>query len=185
MKKALGFNGVVLVLLILIMTACENKNIAPDIDTDNNLRWDAGDNVKRSMVDTELYQLTIEIGRDVASAGYQTAPAQGQGYIYGNDGSVYGRSTYVGPTETRKGLTLGKVLQSSHPDIIEEGAVVMMKFSDLKASILQGGDIVEVVCRRDFEALSPVLDKQTWQEAARTWELDVCRISNPYIHTAE
>ncbi|WP_119071603.1 hypothetical protein [Aggregatilinea lenta] len=176
------FRSILFVLMLLLVflattaQSCEPSNVAPKVDTDNGLTWNTTTKIQESLVDTNLYLLTVEIGRDAASQTYQSEAASGSAFLYGD----YGRATYRGPEITGKGLSIGKVLSSNYP-----GTVVVMKFSDLKASILTEGDIVDIACRRDLEAVSPVLNNQTWQADAVTWELDVCRIANPAIRRAE
>jgi len=180
--KALGVVFWVLVVLVIVLLVGCEANVPPEIDTDNGLTWNnTSDDLKRSLVDTELYLFTIQVGRGTESVTYQAEPGYGSGTMYGNYASMSYRSEVI----NGKGVIVGTILRTDHPDVAAVGNTLLFKFSDLKAVILQPGDIVEVKCRRDFEALSPVLDKQDWQPTSVTWELDLCRLSNPTLELAE
>jgi len=167
-----------IVFLSILLVACgEPTNVVQEIESDNGLKWQTTNEIKQELTDPNIYVLTVKIGQEVQSREYQVSPAIGSYFRY----DTYGSGSYRGPEITGKGLTYGEVLNSSDQGVVETGAYVMLKMTDLKASALPDGAIVTVSCVRDFEVVSPVMDKQDWNPDAVTWELDECRLTSPYI----
>lgn len=174
MKKVWLF----LVVVVLFLAACgQPTNVVQEIESDNGLHWQTTEEIKKELTDTKIYVLTVKIGQPVQSKDYQSAPAEAGYFRY----DTYASGSYRGPEIVGKGLTYGEILDSNDQTVVENGTFIMLKLTDLKASALPDGAIVTVSCTRDYEVVSPVMERQDWNEDAITWEMDECRLTNPYI----
>lgn len=179
MKKAEKFllAGVGCLALAGVLIACtEDSNPAPD--SDSTFGYADGSKIP---VDERVYTVTGEVSGPINNLTRQVKPAEGSltGSTYGSYGSVSG--SFTGPIEAGKGFVRVLVTQSD-TDLAPVRELAIVKTADTKVSALLPGDIVSFKCRRQYENVAAVKDKQSFKESeVGTWELDYCRMVNPTV----
>lgn len=165
--------------------SCDGSATAPAVDSDNgNTSYVDGNNdPAKSPVDKKVYIVSGEVVAEVNSVTRQVKPAEGSisGYSYGGYGSMSG--SYFGEVTGGKGY-VRLLISSSSPStsLAQPGSVSILKVSDIKATALTTGDVVTFKCRRDYEAVAPVLENQRFEaDSVGTWELDYCRMETAVI----
>jgi hypothetical protein len=164
---------------ILTAEACSSES-APAADSDSAQAWGGDTKVP---VDEKVYHVTGEVVGQINNLTRQVEPAKGSlsGSQYGTYGTISG--SFTGPVEAGKGFVRLRVTVSD-ADIAPVSEVAILKTSDSKVTALQPGDVITFSCRKQYEALAPVLDNQDFQKAKNavaTWELDYCRLAQPVI----
>lgn len=157
-------------LLLLLAAACQRAP-APESSSGLNYAWRT-----TIPVDTNVYTIGGTVANDVDSLIRQTAVAQAQSY--GAEGVSYG--TYTGPEISGKGM-VRLLVTSSDSELAPVGSTAILKLDDTKGVMLLPGDIVTFKCRAQFEAIAAVVNRQAFDEAAGTWELDYCRLVTPIV----
>lgn len=169
------------VLLIALAGCTSDDATAPAPDSDSGQTWADGATVP---VDEKVYHVTGEVVGQINSLTRQVKPAEGSlsGTQYGNGyGTVSG--SFTGPVEAGKGYVRVRVVKSDS-DLAPVSEVVILKTSDSKVTALQPADVISFVCRRQYEALAPVMEKADFEKAKNdvaTWELDYCRLGSPVV----
>ncbi len=164
---------VVMSLFAAILAGCADT--APQPSSDSPQAFTAtGDGVP---VDDGVYLISGTVVADVESLVRQTTPARGS--MAGSGYGAYG--SYFGPEFGGKGFVRLQVA-SSESDLAPVGAIVILKVTDSKASVLLPGDTVQFKCRHQYEAVAAVRNAETFNaEKLETWEIDYCRLTTPKI----
>lgn len=184
MKKRL-FIILSVFLFVLILSACAT-DYAPQPESDSSQSYKTcltveAEDCPRIPVDDGLYTVSGTVVADVDSLVRQTEAAQGS--MYGSSYGMYG--SYFGPGFGGKGFVRLQV-ESSDSYLAPFGATVIIKTTDTKASVLLPGDVVEFICRHQYEAIAAVREFQTFDPVTMgTWELDYCRMTTPQITRVE
>ncbi|MEZ4732005.1 MAG: hypothetical protein R3E79_33220 [Caldilineaceae bacterium] len=160
-------------LLVGLLGACQ-RSPAPESNNGLSYAW-----FTTIPVDTAVYTLTGTVATEVESLVRQTAPAQVQSYSA--EGLSY--STYYGPQLNGKGM-VRLTVEASNAELAPVGSTVILKLDDTKGILLLPGDRVTLKCRAQFEAISAVMNRQEFDPAAGTWELDYCRLATPVVGAA-
>lgn len=169
-------------LSAVALTGCggDNNDDNPKTDSDSSFSYDDS---ARVPVDEATYELTGEVVGQVNNLTRQVEPGKGSisGSQYGSYGTLSG--SFTGPIEAGKGFVRLKVSVSKPAtDLAPVGEVAIVKTADTKASALMPGDIVTFKCRRQYENIAAVKDKQEFKESeVGTWELDYCRFETPVL----
>lgn len=166
-QSALIFLGIIFSVL---MTGCQQAP-APESSSGLDYAWRT-----TIPVDTNVYTLRGIVNNDMESLVRQLEPAQAQSYS--TEGVSYG--TYAGPLLGGKGMVRLRV-EVSDSELAPVGSTVILKLDDTKGLLLQPGDRATFKCRAQFEAIAAVINRQPFDEAAGTWELDYCRLATPVI----
>ncbi len=156
--------------LLFLLSACQQ---APAPESGNGLTYAWFTAIP---VDTNVYTVSGEVVTDIESLVRQRAPAQAQ--TYNIEGSSV--STYYGPEMSGKGMVRLHVEQSDS-ELAPVASTVILKLDDTKGILLLPGDTVTLKCRAQFEAIAPVMQRQTFDPSAGTWELDYCRLDTPVV----
>jgi hypothetical protein len=127
-------------------------------------------------VDTQVYTITGTVAADVESLVRQTAPAEA--HSYSAEGVSVG--SYYGPQLNGKGM-VRLTVESSDAELAPVGSTVILKLDDTKGLLLLPGDQITLKCRAQFEAIAAVMNRQEFDPAAGTWELDYCRLATPVV----
>lgn len=169
---------------VLAGTACGNDGpSAPAPDSDSGHSYDGG----TVPVDTAVYDITGKVVGDVGSLTRQVKPGGGRidAPVCAGTSGCYGGGggTVFGPVEAGKGFVRLLVMQAKPPtDLAREGALVLLKVTDTKATALVPDDVVTFRCRREYEAIAAERDDEKFvPDAVATWELDQCRLATPGI----
>lgn len=162
-----------LLMLTLLLSACQR---APAPDSSNGLSYGWGTTIP---VDTKVYTLSGEVVADGESLVRQSAPAQMQSYSY--EGASL--ATWYGAEQNGKGMVRLRVV-TSDSELAPADSTVILKMDDTKGVLLREGDQITVKCRAQFEAIAPVMQRQTFDPAAGVWELDYCRLSTPVVNSS-
>jgi len=157
-------------LMIWLLGACQ-RSPAPESNNGLSYAW-----FTTIPVDTVVYTLTGTVTTEVESLVRQTAPAQVQSYSA--EGLSY--STYYGPQMNGKGM-VRLTVEASDAELAPVGSTVILKLDDTKGILLLPGDRITFKCRAQFEAISAVMNRQEFDPAAGTWELDYCRLATPVV----
>lgn len=161
----------------------DGQGDAPGADSDSAQSYNGDSKIP---VDDNVYRVTVRVTAPVTDKTVQRDPAHGSmsGSSYGNTGYVSG--SYTGPVESGKGFVRGTVVKSEPAtDAAPVGGVVVLKSSDTKVTALSNGDTVTFLCRRQFEAVAAVRDKEAFDSRkVGTWELDYCRMASPVFTPA-
>lgn len=157
-------------LLMLLVAGCQ-RSPAPQSSSGMNYAW-----LTTVPVDTKVYTITGTVVADVESLVRQTAPAQAQ--TYNAEGLSY--STFYGPQMNGKGM-VRLAVATSDAELAPIGSTVILKVDDTKGILLLPGDQVTFKCRAQFEAIAAVVNRQEFDPAAGTWELDYCRLATPVV----
>ncbi len=185
-KKAYTFLLSALMLLSLSAAFGQHQDMNK-VCLEENLKFSTGNRQNIFAADTNLYNLEIEVIANSSGMSYQKSPSGGFYTPY------YG--SFSGPVTQGKGLVLAEALSirtsgddANKSEVLSlEGKNVFLKFLDSKSMLLADGMIVNVSCRRDYEAVCPTTaaNEGTSQPIDRrndiTWELDNCRISTPIV----
>ena len=169
-------NGLTLPVLLLLcafgwlLAACQ-RSPAPESNNGLSYAW-----LTTIPVDTAVYTITGTVAAETESLVRQTAPAQVQSYSA--EGMSY--STYYGPQLNGKGM-VRLTVANSDAELAPVGSTVILKLDDTKGILLQPGDQITLKCRAQFEAISAVMNRQEFDSAAGTWELDYCRLVTPVV----
>ena len=168
--------GVLFLFCVLgwLLIACQ-RSPAPESNNGLSYAW-----FTSVPVDTSVYTITGTVSAEVESLVRQTAPAQVQSYSA--EGLSY--STYYGPQMNGKGM-VRLTVAASDAELAPVGSTVILKLDDTKGILLLPGDQITVKCRAQFEAISAVMNRQEFNPAAGTWELDYCRLATPVVGRAE
>lgn len=170
-------------LLLAALTAC-GVPVAPQPESDSpqGYAYVAGG----VPVDTSVYTIKGQVVGAVESLVRQTQAAGGSvgGAAVGGYGWMSG--TFWGAEFGGKGFVRLKVIESdtnSAPgeDLAPLESIIILKTTDTKMRALLPGDIVTVQCRRQFEAIAPVLKNEEFDPSKGMWELDYCRMVSPRI----
>lgn len=159
--------------LALWLAACQ-RSPAPESNNGLSYAW-----LTTIPVDTAVYTITGTVATEVESLVRQTAPAQVQSYSA--EGLSY--STYYGPQMNGKGM-VRLTVEGSNAALAPVGSTVILKLDDTKGILLLPGDHVTLKCRAQFEAIAAVTNRQEFDPAAGTWELDYCRLATPVVGQA-
>lgn len=160
-------------LLPLLLAGCQ-RSPAPQSSSGMNYAW-----LTTIPVDTQVYTITGTVVTDVESLVRQTAPAQAQTY----NAESLSYSTFYGPQLSGKGMVRLAVV-ASDAELAPVGSTVILKVDDTKGILLLPGDEVTFKCRAQFEAIAAVVNRQEFDPAAGTWELDYCRLATPVVGQA-
>ena len=160
-------------LFVLLLAACQ-RSPAPQSSSGMNYAW-----LTTIPVDTNVYTITGTVAADVESLVRQRTPAQAQSY--NAEGLSY--STFSGPEMSGKGMVRLTVV-TSDAELAPVGSTVILKVDDTKGILLLPGDQVTFKCRAQFEAIAAVVNRQEFDPAAGTWELDYCRLATPVVGVA-
>jgi hypothetical protein len=160
-------------LFVLLLAACQ-RSPAPQSSSGMDYAW-----LTTVPVDTKVYTITGTVAADVESLVRQRAPAQAQSY--NAEGLSY--STFSGPEMSGKGM-VRLTVTTSDAALAPVGSTVILKVDDTKGVLLLPGDQVTFKCRAQFEAIAAVVNRQEFDHAAGTWELDYCRLATPVVGTA-
>lgn len=166
-----------------LASGCTSSNQAPVVNSDSSQNYITDNGAGRIPVDDNVYTIRGKVAAGVTSLTRQTSP--GGGSISGYNGYVSG--TYFGPVESGKGFVRVQVI-SVTPNTADArpGNVALLKVTDTKATALANGDTVVFKCRRQYEAVAAVRDRETLDtKKAETWELDFCRLVSPSVDPAE
>jgi len=159
-------------LSLLLLSACQRAP-APESSSGLNYAWRT-----TIPVDTNVYTIRGKVDNDVESLLRQTQVAQAQ--TYSAEGVSYGN--FSGPEISGKGM-VRLVVAASDSELAPVDSTVILKLDDTKGVMLQPGDSVTLKCRAQFEAIAAVVNRQSFDEAAGTWELDYCRLASPVVET--
>jgi hypothetical protein len=168
------FTLLLLCVLSGLLAACQRS---PAPESNNNLSYAWFTTIP---VDTAVYTITGTVSADVETLVRQTAPAQAQTYSSG--GVSVG--SYYGPQLNGKGM-VRLTVAASDAELAPVGSTVILKLDDTKGILLLPGDQITVKCRAQFEVISAVMNRQEFDPAAGTWELDYCRLATPVVGRAE
>ena len=157
-------------LTLLLFSGCQ-RSPAPQSSSGMNYAW-----LTTVPVDTKVYTITGTVVADVESLVRQAAPAQAQ--TYNAEGLSY--ATFYGPQLSGKGMVRLAVV-TSDAELAPIGSTVILKVDDTKGILLLPGDQVTFKCRAQFEAIAAVVNRQVFDPAAGTWELDYCRLATPVV----
>ncbi len=160
-------------LLPLLVAGCQ-RSPAPQSSSGMNYAW-----LTTVPVDTKVYTITGTVAADVESLVRQTAPAQAQSY----NADALSYSTFSGPQMNGKGM-VRLTVAGSDAELAPVGSTVILKVDDTKGILLLPGDQVTFKCRAQFEAIAAVVNRQEFDPAAGTWELDYCRLATPVVGAA-
>lgn len=156
-----------------LLVGCQ-RSPAPESNNGLSYAW-----LTTIPVDTAVYTITGTVSAEVESLVRQTAPAQVQSYSA--EGMSY--STYYGPQLNGKGM-VRLTVTASDAALAPVGSTVILKLDDTKGILLLPGDQITVKCRAQFEAIAAVMNRQEFDPAAGTWELDYCRLATPVVGRA-
>jgi len=175
MKKQVAITGLwVLFCLSVLLAGCQ-RSPAPESSNGLSYAW-----LTTIPVDARVYTITGTVAADVESLVRQTAPAQAQ--TYSTEGASFG--SYYGPQLNGKGMVRLSV-EASDAELAPVGSTVILKLDDTKGILLLPGDQVTFKCRAQFEAIAAVMNRQEFDPAAGTWELDYCRLTTPVVGITE
>lgn len=164
----------VAVALSFWLTACQRPP-APESSNGLSYAW-----LTTIPVDTQVYTITGTVAAEVESLVRQSAPAQAQ--TYSTDNASFG--SYYGPQLNGKGM-VRLTVEASDAELAPVGSTVILKLDDTKGILLLPGDQVTFKCRAQFEAIAAVMNRQEFDPAAGTWELDYCRLTTPVVGITE
>jgi len=178
-QKAVGkqfavFSLWFVICLSLLLSGCQ-RSPAPESNNGLSYAW-----LTTIPVDANVYTVSGVVAADVESLVRQSAPAQAQ--TYSTDVGSYG--TYYGPQLNGKGM-VRLTVASSDAELAPVGSTVILKLDDTKGILLLPGDRITLKCRAQFEAISAVMNRQAFDPAAGTWELDYCRLATPVVASAD
>ncbi len=157
-------------VLGLLLIGCQRPP-APESNNGLSYAW-----LTTIPVDANVYTITGTVAADVESLVRQTAPAQVQSYSA--EGFSYG--TYYGPQLNGKGM-VRLTVANSDAELAPVGSTVILKLDDTKGILLLPGDHITLKCRAQFEAIAAIMNRQPFDPAAGTWELDYCRLATPVV----
>ena len=162
--------NILFLALALTLAACQR---APTPESSNGLSYSWGTTLP---VDANVYTIAGEVVADPQSLVRQTAPANMQ--TYSVEGASFG--TYYSPELSGKGMVRLHV-SASDSELAPADSTVILKMDDTKGVLLLPGDKISVKCRAQFEAIAPVMQRQSFDPAAGVWELDYCRLATPVV----
>ena len=171
MRKGQTFPVLFLLCALGCLLAACQRSPAPESNNGLSYAW-----LTTIPVDTAVYTITGTVAAETESLVRQTAPAQVQSYSA--EGVSY--STYYGPQLNGKGM-VRLTVASSDAELAPVGSTVILKLDDTKGILLQPGDQITLKCRAQFEAIAAVTNRQAFDPAAGTWELDYCRLATPVV----
>jgi hypothetical protein len=172
-KLLVNFYVWLLFCLLGLLAGCQ---WAPAPESNNSLSYAWFTTIP---VDTAVYTITGAVAAETESLVRQTAPAQVQSYSA--EGFTYG--SYYGPQLNGKGM-VRLTVEASDAELAPVGSTVILKLDDTKGILLLPGDHITLKCRAQFEAISAVMNRQEFDPAAGTWELDYCRLATPVVGRA-
>jgi hypothetical protein len=178
-RLALALTGII---TAVSLSACGGGEVAdPEVESDSNQSYGKLEDgtYPKIPTDTKVYNITGEVVSQVNSVTRQTERATGEMY-----GSAYGMSgTFYGPMSEGKGFIRILVDKASPAlDEAKPGDVSILKMTDTKGTALLPGDVVDLKCHRQYEAVAAVQENQKFDvERDGTWELDYCRLASPVI----
>lgn len=152
----------------------------PQVESDSNQAYADGSKVP---TDLQIYTVTGTVAGDVESLTRQVKPGGGSTPTCFGTSGCYGGGSFFGPIEKGKGYVRLRVNSvSPATESAKEGSLTILKVTDTKATALLPGDTVTFKCRRQYEAIAAVQQRQKFdRDKDGTWELDYCRLSTPTI----
>ena len=164
------------ILVLSVLTACMSENVQPAPVSDSAQQYSGG----QIPVDDNVYLIVGEVVGDIGSLTQTSAQSTYKQY------DTYATGSYW-MTQSGKGFVRVKVSSCSPPaDEARPEDVVILKTTDSKVIALLPGDRVTLKCRRQYEALAAVRERETFSASKmQTWEIDYCRMVTPVILAGE
>ncbi len=173
-----------LLCLLMVLFGCMPTDQPPQPDSDSP--QDYAQVVGGIPVDTNVYTIKGKVVGAVESLVRQTQAAGGSVSGSSFDGYGFASGSFWGAEFGGKGFIRLRVIESNTneangEDLAPLESIIIIKTTDTKMRALLAGDIVEVLCRRQYEAIAPVLERETFDASKGMWELDYCRMTSPRI----
>lgn len=173
-----------LLCLIVVLCSCAPTDTPPQPDSDSSQSYATV--AEGIPVDTNVYTIKGKVVGAVESLVRQTQAAGGSVSGSSFDGYGFASGSFWGAEFGGKGFVRLRVIESNTneaegEDLAPLESIIIIKTTDAKMRALLAGDVVEVKCRRQYEAIAAVLERETFDPAKGMWELDSCRMTSPRI----